>query len=49
MGPLGMFIKEKDVATYKCTLAMGEGDLLILLNQLKLKVVEIIQIRMTLF
>jgi hypothetical protein len=29
MGPLGVFIKEKDVATYKWTLAMGEGGLLI--------------------
>jgi hypothetical protein len=49
VGPLGVFIEEEDVATYKWTLAMGECGLLILLNQFKLKVVGMIQIKVTLF
>jgi hypothetical protein len=49
MGPLGVFIEEEDVATYKWSLAMGECGLSILLNQLKLKVAKMIQTRMTLF
>lgn len=42
MGPLGVLIEEEDVATYKWTLIRGECSLSISLNQLKLKVVEMI-------
>jgi hypothetical protein len=42
-------MEEEDVVVYKWTLAMRECDLLISLNQLKLKVVEMTQTKVTPF
>ncbi len=44
-----MLMEEEDVTVYKWTLAMRECSLLISLNQLKLKVVEMTQRKVTPF
>jgi hypothetical protein len=47
MGPPRVLIEKGDAIVYKWTLAMGECGLLISLNQLKLKVAKMTQIKVT--